>query len=170
MPNNLPAVERVDGVVVGDVEDFEVESYGGVMLTPKEVTFVNNYVGPAKFSAQKAWCLTNEVEKDWNATGGKWLRKPHIAEAVKARLEGEGLTAEAALAELKEVALAEWQDFLDVKTRNGEIVSVRMDLASKVRANEIILRAHNRLDNQAAVQNAIVVNINTPGLTEDELA
>jgi phage terminase small subunit len=160
----------VPDAIFEDGEDYAVEAYDGVSLTPKEVAFVDYYVGIARFNATEAYRLANDSRQDVNNMGGKWLRKAHIAKAVKFRLDTIGLSAEAALAELKEVALADFSDLLDVKTRNGEIVSVRLDPTAKVRALELILRAHNRLDNKAAVQAAIVVNINTPGLSEDELA
>jgi hypothetical protein len=152
-------------------EEVEVyESYDGIELTPQESAFCDFYVGDARFVGGTAYQMATGVKEDWNRTAGKWLAKPHIKKAIKARLDVVGLTTEAALAELKEVALADFRDLIDVKMRNGEVISTRMDLGSKVRALEIILRAHNALDNQAAVQNAVVININTPGLHEDELA
>jgi hypothetical protein len=55
--------------------------------------------------------------------------------------------------------------------RNGEIISTRMDLSSKVRANELILKAHGKLDgNPNQNNNGVVINIVTPGIKPDDLA
>ena len=157
-----------DQVYDGD-DDNMLESYEGVQLTPLEVAFVEEYVGPSNFNAHKAY---NKVRGNKGITrhSADMVRKPHVAKAIKYRLDIVGASAEVALSELTEVALSEWRDHIDIKMRNGEEVSVKMDLASKVRALEIILRAHNRLDNKSAVQNAVIVNINTPGINEDDLA
>ncbi len=157
-----------DAVYDGDNDNL-LESYEGVQLTPLEVAFVEAYVGPSKFSAAAAY---RKVRPGQTGThyAASLLRKPHIAKAIKFRLDTVGASAEVALSELTDVALSEWRDHIDIKMRNGEEVSVKMDLASKVRALEIILRAHNRLDNKSAVQNAVIVNINTPGIKEDDLA
>lgn len=161
-------------VVVHDPDEIEeldiYESYDGVELSPEEIRFVNFYVGEARFSASKAFCLTRGKTVDHNKVGIKWVRKPHIMKAISYRLEAEGATELEALAELKRVAMAPFEDLIDVKMRNGEVVSVRMDLASKVRANEIILRAHNRLDNKTAAMIPIQVNINVPGMDAEDIA
>lgn len=159
-----------DAIYEHDEDVSSMEVYDGTRLTEKELLFVENYVGEARFSAQKAYALTMGYRVDTGRTGAKWLKKPHISAAIKDRLNINGLSAEAALQELRDVALAEYRDLIEVKMRNGEVVDARIDLAPKVRALEIILRAHNKLDNKTAAQAAIVVNINTPGLSEDELA
>ena len=143
--------------------------YEGVYLTPLEIQFVNYYVGESRFSAADAYNRARG-KNDRQNQGYKLLHRPHIAAAIKDRLKANALSAEEALSELATVAMAPLGDLVEVKTRNGEVVDVKVDLAPKVRALEIILRAYNMLDNKAAVQAAIQVNINTPGLSEDELA
>lgn len=147
-----------------------IEVYEGVRLTPKEIAFVDAYCGEAHFVGSAAYRIAAGVANDSNRIGSAWLKKPHIIRAIQDRLNTNGLSAEAALQELKDVALADWRDLVEVKMRNGEVIDAKIDLAPKVRALEIILRAHNRLDNKTTAQAAIVVNINTPGLSEDELA
>ena len=87
-------------------------------------------------------------------------------------IEGDPFnSAEAALAELADVAFSEWRDHIDIKMRNGEVINTRMDLSSKVRANELILKAWGRLDpNSSQVNNGVVINIITPGIAEEDLA
>lgn len=162
-----------DAVYASDEEVrdlLSIETYEGVTLSYKEIAFVDAYVGDARFNASKAYRMVSGVSDDSNRVGLAWMKKPHIIRAIQDRLNANGLSAEAALQELKDVALAEWRDLVEVKMRNGEVLDAKIDLAPKVRALEIILRAHNRLDNKTAAQAAIVVNINTPGLNEDDLA
>jgi phage terminase small subunit len=146
------------------------EIHGGVELDHKEIAFVNFYVGEAHFSADKAYKMATGVEgRTVNAS--RWAKKPHIQRAIRYRLETMGATAEAALAELTDVAFSDWRDHIDVKMRNGEIISTRMDLSSKVRANELILKAHGKLDgNPNQNNNGVVINIVTPGIKPDDLA
>jgi hypothetical protein len=146
----------------------QLEAYDGVQLSAREVAFVNAYI-TNKFNAAAAYRSIGSAS-DAAKSGTDMVHKAHISKAIKYRLDAMGLQAEEALAELKDVALADFRDLIDVKMRNGEVVNVKMDLASKVRALEIILRAHNRLDNKATAQAAIQININTPGLKEDDLA
>jgi hypothetical protein len=148
------------------------ETYDGVTLSPEEVAFANIYTDPERghFSPPRTWCILRGKTKDTDQTGLRWYRKPHIQKAIAYRLEAFLPSENEALAELKDVAMSDWADHVELKTRKGEIVSVRMDLASKVRALEIILRAHNRLDNNAATVVPIQININVPGMDQEDLA
>jgi hypothetical protein len=159
-----------DVTFIEDENGVSREIYGGVELDPKEIAFVNFYVGEAHFSAMKAYEMVSGA-KDTKRMSARWSKKPHIQKAIRYRLETMGATAEAALAELADVAFSDWRDHVDIKMRNGEIISTRMDLSSKVRANELILKAHGKLDgNPNANNNGVVINIVTPGLKPDELA
>lgn len=157
-----------DAVFDGDEEIELYEQYDGVALSPKEIAFVETYCGEARFNASEAHRLVYGTNN--RHTAARILNKPHIQAAIKFRLDAIGATTEAALAELSDVAFGEWRDFIDIKMRNGEVVSTRMDLSSKVRALETIMRFHGKLDNKGGNQTAVVVNINTPGLSEDDLA
>jgi hypothetical protein len=157
-----------DAVFEGDEEIELYEQYDGVILEPKEIAFVEAYCGDSRFNAASAYKMA--TGKDNRSQASKWMARPHIQAAIKFRLDAAGATTEAALAELSDVAFGEWRDFIDVKMRNGEVISTRMDLSSKVRALETIMRFYGKLDNKGGNQTAVVVNINTPGLSEDDLA
>lgn len=158
-----------DAVFEGDEEIELYEQYDGVALSPKEIAFVEAYCGTeARFNASKAYEIVHGRSN--RSYAARILNRPHIQAAIKFRLDAVGATTEAALAELSDVAFGEWRDFIDIKMRNGEVISTRMDLSSKVRALETIMRFHGKLDNKGGNQTAVVVNINTPGLSEDDLA
>jgi hypothetical protein len=164
-----------DGVFDADNEEVGLESYEGVQLTPAEVAFVDHYCdegSSGRFNAAEAYRMAHPNVNWKHATvyGGRMAKKPHIMRAIQFRLENYGLSVQESMAELRNVALAPFSDLIDVKMRNGEIISTKMDLASKVRALEIIMRHYGALDNKAGNQTAVVVNINTPGLREEDLA
>jgi hypothetical protein len=170
LTSSVGTIDIGDDVTFIEDETGLREIHGGVELDHKEVAFVNFYVGEARFSADKAYQMATGVSgRSVNAS--RWAKKPHIQRAIRYRLEAAGATAEAVLAELADVAFSEWRDHVDIKMRNGEIISTRMDLSSKVRAGELILKAWGRLDgNPNANNNGVVINIVTPGLKPDELA
>lgn len=165
------------GAIIPDAVYYEndeldiFEEYDGVQLTPDEISFVNFYCGDARYSATKAYEMMRgrSMGQYGRAQASKWMHKAHVQKAIKYRLDAAGATAEAALAELAEVAFADFHDFIDVKMRNGEVLSVRMDLGAKVKALQTIVQVHGLLEGNKT-NNGVVVNINAPGLTKDELA
>lgn len=164
-----------DGVFDADGEEVGLESYEGIQLSPAEVAFVDHYCNEGssgRFNASEAYRLTHPGVQGKHATvyGGRWAKKPHIMRAIQFRLDNYALSVQESMAELRNVALAPFSDLIDVKMRNGEIISTKMDLSSKVRALEIVMRHYGALDNKAGNQTAVVVNINTPGIREEDLA
>ena len=160
-----------DLVIPGDHSDVTLEEYDGIALDPIEIAFVNYYVGRAKFNAGEAYRLARGLEnRDWNGTGAAYLRRPHVMKAINNRLEVVGASDLEVLAELKDVAFSEWRDHIDVKMRNGEVLSTRMDLSSKVRAMELLLKASGKLDPKPQTNVPVQVNINMPGMDEKDLA
>jgi hypothetical protein len=162
-----------DAVIQGGTEhddDYAMRVYDGVMLSDEEVAFVNEYIDNG-FDAKAAYRAVRKVTgKGSDINGYAWRKKPHIQRAISDRLNIMGLSAEESLMALRDIAMSDWRDHVNLKMANGEIIDAKMDLSAVVRANEIILRAHNALDNGNGNQQAVVVNIVTPGLTEDELA
>ena len=67
-------------------------------------------------------------------------------------LERRSIPAEAVLTELARIATADWREFVTVvaNPKTGDVLSVRMDLSSKVRALELLGKAYglftDRLD------------------------
>ena len=127
-----------DAVFEGGEEIELYEQYDGVALSPKEIAFVDTYCGDAKFNAVEAWSRVNGTRN--RVAASRMLNKPHITAAIKFRLDSVGATTEAALAELSDVAFGEWREFIAIKMRKGEVVSSRMELSSKVRAVDTIMR------------------------------
>lgn len=112
-------------------------------LKDKREAFVLAYIGQCRFNAtaaaRHAGYASPEVE------GCRLLKNAKVRARIDDYLEGETLTAKAVLAELTDVARAEWRDFLSIRThpKTGEVVDVRMDLGAKVKSLELLGKHHS---------------------------
>lgn len=113
-------------------------------LTNQQTDFVLAYIGSCRFNATKAAIKAGYSEKSASSLGYQLLQNPLVSTRIKQELDSRAMTAEAVLAELADVASAEWRDFLQIKTHpvTGEIVDARMDLRSKVDALELLGKHH----------------------------
>lgn len=84
-------------------------------LTDKQAVFVTEYLRNG-FNATKAARDAGYAENSAHVEGCNLLRNPKVAEAIKARLDTEGITAEKVKIALAEIAfggdLAELEDYL----------------------------------------------------------
>lgn len=111
-------------------------------FTTKQEEFIAAYLGEARGNATQAARIAgyaNPAEQ-----GYQNLQKPHIAARVKQHVAEKFASADAVLAELTDVALADWRDFIEVIARDktGKPVKVRMDLSNKVKALELLGKHH----------------------------
>lgn len=114
-------------------------------LTGKQRAFCAAYLGAARFNASAAAQIAgykHHHDQAWDV-----LNSPNVRAYVAAQLQGRTLSGEAVLAELTEIAAAEWGEFLHVVRRGkgGEPVEMAMDLGAKVKALELLARAHGLL-------------------------
>lgn len=118
-----------------------MEHESGSRLRDKRRAFAEAYVGEARFNATEAARIAGY--KDAHNEGWRLKRNADVAAYVRERLADQALAADEVLAELSDLAMAEWRDFLDIRRdKDGEIVSVRMDLSGKVKALELLGKAH----------------------------
>lgn len=115
-----------------------------INLTGKQRAFCAAYLGAARFNASEAARRAGYKQRD---QGWDVLNSTQVRAYVTAQLEGRALPAAAVLAELSDIAGAEWRDFLSLTTsrKTGETVAARMDLGAKVKALELLARAHGLL-------------------------
>lgn len=107
-------------------------------LTTKQEAFVVAYIGEARFNATRAARIAGySVARQ---SGSECLSNPVIAARVKEELERRSMPAEAVIAELTDVATAEWRDFVEILMTDddGQPLRVRFDLRSKVNALELL--------------------------------
>lgn len=79
-------------------------------MTDKQKTFVNYYLGKARFNATKAARLAGFAHP--NVQGAQLKAIPEIAEAIRGRLEAETISANECLHILSEQATANIRDFI----------------------------------------------------------
>lgn len=127
-------------------------------LTAKQRRFVDAYCGEARFNASEAARIAGY--KDVGNEGWRLRKNADISAHIEDRLNTYSATSAEALIELTDVAMSEWRDHLTVKTdpRTGDTLDVRMDLGSKVKALELILKAHG----------AFTENVNVTGSLKRE--
>ena len=111
-------------------------------LTKKQSDFIAAYLGEARGNATQAARIAGYAKPA--EQGYENLRKPHIASRVKQHVAEKFATADAVLAELADVAMSDWRDFIEVIARDktGKPVKVRMDLSNKVKALELLGKHH----------------------------
>lgn len=111
-------------------------------LTAKQELFIAAYLGEARGNATEAARIAGYASP--HPEGARLLRNATIASRVKQHVAEKFATADAVLAELTDVAMSPWRDFVEVIARDktGKPVKVRMDLSNKVKALELLGKHH----------------------------
>lgn len=114
-------------------------------LSPKQVAFVAAYLhgdeeGNGRFNATKAAISAGYAAKQASTRGWELRQNPIVSARIAEELENRVMSGDAVLAELADVATADWRDFLIIKTnpKTGEAVEVKMDLSAKIKALELL--------------------------------
>lgn len=142
-------------------------------LSKRHQAFVDAYVGRVegvprfngtaaarhagyKDAHNEAWRLRNNAEVS-----------ARIAEYLSANL----LSPEETLVELRDVATADWRDFLTIRTdpRTGETVDVKMDLGSKVKALELVAKAHGLLTDKIDLNANVTASVELVGIDPGDI-
>src|SRR4051812_10428967 len=107
-------------------------------LKDKQEAFVLAYIGEARFNASEAARIAGFGSA--GQAGYELLKKPQIRARIDKYLEAETLNAKEVLAELADIAKAEWKHFITVKVdrKTGEEIEVKMDLSNKVKSLELL--------------------------------
>lgn len=109
-------------------------------LTDKQQRFIEAYLGEARMNASAAARIAGYAVRQ---SGWEILSNPVIRARIDERLLAESMSGAEVLHELTDVARAEWRDFIEVRAdQYGRKVIARMDLGSKVKALELIGKAH----------------------------
>lgn len=111
-------------------------------LTTKQELFIAAYLGAANGNATEAARIAGY--KNPRQEGSRLLSNDVISARVKQHVSDRFADADAVLAELTDVALSDWRDFIEVIARDktGKPVKVRMDLTNKVKALELLGKHH----------------------------
>src|SRR6476661_171311 len=113
------------------MDDTALTTTDGTELTTKQELFVDYYLGEARGNAAEAARRAGYQGADHvlRQIGYENLRKQDIAAAVRERLDEIGMTQGEILAELADIARADWQHFIEVKrNRTGEVIESKIVL------------------------------------------
>lgn len=139
-------------------------------LTLKQEAFIAAYLGPANGNATAAARIAGyRHPQDY---GQQLLRKTHIAARVSQKVSEIAATPDDVLRELASVAFAPWHDFVEVtgRAKDGEATKARSDIASKVKALELLAKHHQLLiERQVIDVNMREHRVAVPQSTIDEL-
>ena len=143
-------------------------------LTTKQRRFVEAYCGEARFNASEAARIAGY--SDAGQSGWELKKKPEVLAHIEARLNSYAASSAEALTELADVAMSEWRDHVTVRKnpKTGETIEVRMDLSAKVKALELILKAHGAFAENVNIKHSGRVdhvhrNPDLKHLSDDEL-
>ena len=114
----------------------------GKKLTLKQELFIAAYLGEAHGNATEAARIAGYARP--HPEGSRLLQNATIAARVSQHVAEKFASADLVLAELTDVALAEWRDFIEVLAydKKGNPVRVKMDLSNKVKALELLGKHH----------------------------
>ena len=132
-------------------------------LTMRQAAFCAAYLGPCRYNATAAAIEAGYSARSAASIGSENLTKPVISARVREVLSAQCLSPDEVRSELRDVATAEWREFLTIKTdpRTGDTVDVRMDLSNKVKALELLGKAHgiftDRVDISGSLTNRVEI-------------
>lgn len=139
-------------------------------LSPKQQAFVLAYIGEAKFNATKAAIMAGYSEKSAADNGHNIRQNPIVAARIQEHLDSLAAPAGAILVELADVAMSEWRDFLQIKRdKDGEIIDARMDLSSKVKALEVLAKAHGLLTDRVDISGTLTSTVELVGIDAGDI-
>lgn len=111
-------------------------------LTLKQELFVSAYLGAANGNATEAARIAGYKNPEISAKNN--VRNHTIAARISERVAHVAASADQVLAELTDVAMADWRDFVEIVARDkqGKPVRVKFDLTNKVKSLELLGKYH----------------------------
>jgi phage terminase small subunit len=116
-------------------------------LTEKQRRFVDAYIGDARFNATEAAQIAGYAgdRNTLHAMGSENLRKPTILAYMRARAMAVMSTHEL-MEQLAQVIRRDEMEYAqEYRNKLGHVVAVRIDLNGKVKAIELMMKAHGML-------------------------
>jgi hypothetical protein len=135
-------------------------------MRAKHEAFALAYIGPARFNATKAAEMVGY--KDAHNAGWRLRSNADVRARIDEHLDVMALTAKEVLAELADVANAEWRDFVEILTYDddGKPLKVKMDLGSKVKSLELLGKHHQLFSDNLNINGGIEIR-EIVGVPED---
>jgi phage terminase small subunit len=140
-------------------------------LTTKQEQFILHYLGDARYNATKAAKMAGYSERTARQSGYENMTNHDVLTRIKAELSARALPAEAVIDELADVATATWGEFVTVRTdpKTGQVVDAKMDLGSKVKALEILAKAHGLLTDRVDLSGSLTNTVTLVGVDASDI-
>ena len=140
-------------------------------LSRRQEAFCAAYLGPARFNATEAAIVAGYSRRSAASIGSENLRKPEIDARVREELATRAAPADGVLAEIAEVALAPWRDFVMIQRhpRTDEVLEVRLDLTHKVKALELLGKAHGLFADRVDVSGGLTSRVELVGVSPEDV-
>jgi phage terminase small subunit len=133
-------------------------------LTPMQEAFVSAYLGGKKgefrpFHGTKAAISAGYSPKSAASQASDLLKNPKVIARVQEELTVRAMPAEAVLAELTDVATAEWRDFIIILDYDdaGKPLHVKMDMNAKMKGLELLGKHHQLFSENLNISGGIEV-------------
>lgn len=138
-------------------------------LTAKQEAFIAAYIGEARFNATRAATIAGYSKA--RQSGSETLANPVVAARVQEELKARSISGEGVLAELTDIATADWRDFIKVRTnpKTGEVTEVAMDLGAKVKSLEILAKAHGLLTDKVDLTGSLTSTVELVGVAPEDV-
>ena len=138
---------------------------------PKHEAFILAYIGVARFNGTRAAIMAGYTERSARSTASDLLTNPDIAARVQEELKRRSMPADAVLAELTDIATADWREFVTVKTnpKTGAQIDVTMDLGAKVKSLEILAKAHGLLTDRIDLSGNLTSTVELIGIAAEDV-
>jgi phage terminase small subunit len=135
-------------------------------LSDKQRLWLDAYLGEARFNASEAARRAGYSDPEQSGYDNK--KNLAIRARIEERLAESSLSAPEVLAELTDIARADWREFVQVKVnpRTGETIEVRMDLTNKVRSLELLGKHHQLFSENLNINGGIEIR-EYVGIPED---
>lgn len=138
-------------------------------LTDKREAFILAYIGEARFNATRAAQIAGYSKP--RQSGSENLSNPVIAARISEELKSRSATADGVLAELTDIAMADWREFIKIRTnpRTGETVEVGMDMNAKVKSLEVLAKAHGLLTDKIDLSGSLTSTVQLVGVDPGDI-
>jgi phage terminase small subunit len=129
-------------------------------LKAKREAFVLAYIGEARFNASEAARIAGYAVESAGVEGCRLLKNARVRARIDEHLEAMALGAKEVLAELTDVATAEWRDFVEVLLRDddGKPIKTRMDLSAKIKSLELLGKHHQLFSDNLNINGGIEIH------------
>lgn len=129
------------------------------------------YIGEAGFNATKAAEMAEYGKGCPSSQGYQLLQHPLVAARIREELNNRAMSADAVLSELASMAMSPDARFSTTRydPETGAPIEVRVDLNPKLKALELVGKAHGIFTERVDVSGSLTAQVELVGISEDDI-